>query len=94
MSTDQLRLSHVLMVNRVCNHSYNYILKLKYFCYNITDMNWITRGSGRHPNLHTGTGNVCGGHTKKVLDSHTFNRLCRKCDVAQKRVRNLNNTTA
>ena len=41
-------------------------------------------GSGRHPNLHTGTGNVCGGHTKKFLDSHTYNRLCRKCSVTQK----------
>ena len=48
-------------------------------------MAWPTKGSGSNYNSHTGVGNAMGGYSKKVLDSHIWNRLCRQCDVARRR---------
>ena len=47
-------------------------------------MAWCTKGSGRSYNSNCGYSRLVGGHSKKVIDSVIFCRVCRICKVAER----------
>ena len=47
------------------------------------DMGWSKRSSGRRYDSQSGHAHILGMHTKKILNSYVYNKVCRTCKRAE-----------
>ena len=48
-------------------------------------MAWCTKGTGKNYNSYTGYGRALGALLKKIINSWIMNRLCRTCEIAERK---------